>query len=143
MSHAGSLHNEPFVSTTYGSVLAELGAVGFVCFMILIVAVFLGILRDEQRWSGRFAQSNSALSIIAPFLPVKMIQILIICANGNLLISALFWTDLVMLLSCQTLMRKELGVEKEKLMYILDKPLRTKVTEWLRKGAMIGSDIKR
>jgi hypothetical protein len=140
LSTQGKQHNSPFVSTTYGSVLAELGGFGFLALAGLYICLTIGLVRDERKWSRLHRGSAHPLEPLAPYLPFKMLQVLLISFTGNSLISATMWTDIALLIGCQTAIRRELGIETSRYIRVVEVSLRNRVAAWLRKGAQVGAD---
>jgi hypothetical protein len=69
-----------------------------------------------------------------------MLQVLLISFTGNSLISATMWTDIALLIGCQTAIRRELGIETSRYIRVVEVSLRNRVAAWLRKGAQVGAD---
>jgi len=111
-SVAGKRHNQPFPSTTIGSVLSELGVVGAVVFTMALLGFFTVSLIVERRWSASLPEEGSALDRIVPFLPFRWLLIILTAFTGNFLVSAYFWFEATFLLSALGSARQALGMDR-------------------------------
>lgn len=140
LSIPGKSHSTPFVSTSYGSVLAETGTVGFIMLVSMLALLLYELIRDYLAWQALEANADTKRAMYAPYLPLKMVQIIVTAFTGNTVVSAHFWGDIAILIGCQNKVRESIGTYHYTEVLVVAVPLRTRVVAWLQKGAGIGTN---
>lgn len=140
ISEDGKNHSEPFVSSTYASVAAELGSVGLIALAALHAFMLFGCVKDYLQWNVIAEEQGTYRELLVPFLPMKVLQLIVISFTANTLISPTMFSDFALVLGIQQHTRRELQEKAEKEIYFVRIPLRTRVIMWLRKGARVGTD---
>lgn len=123
-SESSKYHNVQFPSTVYGSVLAELGLIGFFVFIALLLVTFTITVRDERQWWREHRGKDPAVDILAPLIPFRVLLLIFVAFTSNYLVTAVFWYDLVLILSGRTAVRRQLGVDQTFDIYLTRTPWR-------------------
>lgn len=135
-SEGSKYHNVQFPSTVYGSVLAELGLIGFFIFISLLFVTLLVTLRDERRWFREYRGKDSAVDILAPLLPFRVFLLIFVAFTSNYLVTAVFWYDMVLILSGRSAVRRQFGGDQTFDLYVTRTPWRDR---WMA-ARTIGED---
>lgn len=120
----GRYHNAAFPSTSYGSVLAELGVVGLFVFVVFLVGLFVRMLMDERKWTVGHRGEDSDLERLVPSLPFRALLLIFVCFNGNNLVTANFWFEVILMLAVQNALHRATGVDRSRQIFLVRKPWR-------------------
>ncbi len=111
-SEVGKRHFTTYPSTVYGSVLAEMGILGIVVVVFLLLLLFVRALQTERTWAVQHRGEDTDLDRLIPLAPFRMLLIIITGFSGSFLISAIFWFDVVIVMSTVSLARRAMGTER-------------------------------
>lgn len=100
-----------YPSTVYGSVLGEMGILGIGALVFFLLLLFGRALVTERAWTSKHCGEDSDLDRLIPLAPFRMVFIIITGFSGSFLISAIFWFDVVMVMSTVSLARRAMGTE--------------------------------
>ncbi|NQW29137.1 MAG: O-antigen ligase family protein [Ignavibacteria bacterium] len=120
----GKQNELQFPSTTYGSVAAELGGVGFVIFLSFLLIIVIRTFLDERKWTEITGNKNEAVETLLPFITIRILFVMLIGVAGNSFVSGYFWTEVLMVLSIQSGARRAMGIERVYLMRVVKAPWR-------------------
>ncbi|RPI68572.1 MAG: O-antigen ligase domain-containing protein [Ignavibacteriae bacterium] len=123
-SDASRYHNVQFPATTIGSVLAELGIIGLIVFVVFLGGTYVSVQADERRWRSFHRGRDEDVDRLAPILPFRLVLLIIVAFTGNFLVTAVFWYDMVLVLSGQSAIRRHMGIETHVNVYLTRTPWR-------------------
>lgn len=111
-SEAGKRHLTQYPSTVYGSVLGEMGIIG-ICIVVLFLLILYGRAQvAERQWTKNHRGEDTDLDRLIPLMPFRMVLVIITGVSGSYLVSAIFWVDVVIVLSTLSLARRAMGTER-------------------------------
>lgn len=116
-----------FPASSYGTVSAELGGFGIVVFASFLLILLARTFQIERVWTAQYNGNSEYMEMLLPFVPLRMLFLILIGFAGNLLISGFFWSEILMILSIQSAARRELGIEKVQELYVVSESWRTKL----------------
>jgi O-antigen ligase len=106
-SVAARYYNSRYPSTTYGSVLSELGIVG----LVILVLFFTTMLRESLRVGRSSVSDTTDTDILTPVLSVIALIVIFVAFNSNLLVSAYFWLYAALVCSGISAADRQAGTE--------------------------------
>lgn len=140
LSDAGKTHNSPFVATSYGTALAEIGLPGCIALFGMFILAFVGCFLDYREWRQKPRDAESELDLLTPLLPFRIAHSIVSGFTSNAVVSANMFEELAITLGCRTNVRSALGYREEKLVYLVSTPVKKLTEQWVRKGAKVDTD---
>jgi len=118
-----------YPSTLYGSILGEMGVVGFSIVVFFLFLLYARSQHAERQWTRLRLREDSDLERLLPLIPFRMVLVIVVGTSGSSLISAIFWFDVVIVLSTLGLARQALGIEQVHEVFIVRRAWRDRFLE--------------
>lgn len=123
-----------YPSTVYGSVLGEMGILGFSALIGFLILLFTRALIIERHWTKYHRGEDTDLDRLVPLMPFRILIVIVGGFFGSFFVSAIFWLDIIIVMSITSLARREMGKEVDSQIFLVRKAWRNRFIE-NRQGA--------
>ncbi len=79
---------------------------------------------DERKWTKGHHGEDSDLERLVPSLPFRALLLIFVCFNGNNLVTANFWFEVILMLAVQNALHRATGIDRSRQIFLVRKPWR-------------------
>ena len=129
LSKAGKYHNQEFPASVWGSVLSELGIIGFICLVVFMFGTYFSLQADERRWTRGHLGEDSDEERLSAILPFRWLLIILAAFTSNFFVSSILWFDVVFLFSAQSAVRRAMGMDDSREFFLVQRSWQSRLAK--------------